>query len=664
MNYQRLTYACTVFLSSSLLFLVQPIVARTMLPGFGGSAAVWTTCMLFFQAVLLLGYLYSHLLTKHLHFRTQAIVHTAVILVSLAALRLGHGTGDEASHYPLLRVLGLLQVSIGLPYFVLSTTSPLMQAWYSRTGAGRVPYRLFALSNAASLLALILYPLLWETMFTLHVQILAWSVAYGVFGLLGLALRWLAGSNGHVPESVPAANGISWRSAGLWVLLAFCPSVLWLAIANHLSQSVAAIPFLWVLPLTLYLLSFVVTFERESWYKPQWARWLLPVAWVGMLVGLFGEALALHFKWIIAIDCASLFIISVFCHGELARRKPHPSRLTDFYLWVALGGAMGSVFVAVIAPLIFRQYLELPLALALAIVIGAVLGFGIRSKATLIRLAVTAGAGLIVALVMKPSGAVDLVEARNFYGALRVQDQGSVETAYRSLYNGTVLHGIEWLSPSRSRWATAYYGTESGVGKLLDGQGREPMRVGVIGLGVGTVAAYAEPGDYFRFYEINPLVIRVARHDFRFLAECRGKVDVVEGDARLRLEHEPSQRFDSLVVDAFSGDSIPVHLLTREAFDIYERHLNRDGVIAIHVTNKYLDLDPVLAEMAETIGMDGVAITSNPDLERRTSLASWVLLGRPGGLLERVRPCGTPLRRRPDLEVWTDDFHNLLQIIH
>jgi SAM-dependent methyltransferase len=319
--------------------------------------------------------------------------------------------------------------------------------------------------------------------------------------------------------------------------------------------------------------------------------------------------------------------------------------------------------VALVAPVVFDEYLELPLGIGLAVILGAVLAFQVRSRGTVLRIIGTSSAAIVVSMFLNPNAQGNRFEQRNFYGALRVQDQGSVETAYRSLYNGTVLHGLQWLAPTRSRWTTTYYGPDSAVGRLLDPQGRGQMRVGVIGLGVGTVAAYAQPGDYFRFYEINPLVIRVARNDFRYLAECRGRVDVVEGDARLSLEREAPENFDVLIVDAFSGDSIPVHLLTREAFETYCRHLAPGGSIAIHITNRYVDLAGLLGATARALGADAVVVTSNADVDRKTSFAKWAVLGTSGGSIERARGAADPNPLHARLRVWTDDFHNLFQVL-
>jgi hypothetical protein len=652
-----------VFASSSLLFLVQPVVARTMLPAFGGSASVWTTCTLFFQAVLLLGYLYAHALTRWFDGRTQAAIHVGLLLCSVLLLRPeAKVSSDHAGSNPLAGILLLLPATIGLPYLLLSTTGPLVQYWYAHAVPGSPPYRLFALSNAASLAALLSYPFVFERILTLQTQITVWKWAYLLYALLASGAAFLTRRNLSRPRAPQLSHATPMRRKALWLLLAFCPAVLWLAVANHLSQSVAAIPFLWVVPLAIYLLTFVLCFDSDAWYRPRVFRWLLPPAWVGMAFGLAADTLALDFRVLIAIFTVSLFVVCMLCHGELARRKPDPQELTGFYLWVALGGALGSVFVGLIAPVVFVQYLELPLAVILSALLGLVLVYGLRSKGLVMRLAGTCAAAFVFAVWFNPASAQNHFESRNFYGSLRVLDEGNGESSVRALYNGAILHGVQWMSPQRRRETTAYYAPESGVGRVLTTRSSTPIRVGAIGLGVGTIAAYARPGDEYRFYEINPLVVRIAQTEFRYLPECAGTVDVREGDGRLTLEAEPPHGFDVLVLDAFSGDSIPVHLLTREAFAAYWRHLKPHGVLAAHVTNKYVDLGPLIASTARDFGKRAVLVRSSGDPARRVSAAVWAIVGTEGPAFEAAAARGNtlPAQGRP----WTDDFNNLFQVLN
>jgi hypothetical protein len=660
-NVKRLGFVCTIFLSSTLLFLIQPIVARMILPAFGGTAAVWTTCTLFFQVVLLIGYLYAHLTTLWLTPSRQVWLHVSLLAVSVVVLYLGAPVlKNSGGSHPLPRILALLQLSVGLPYLMLSTTGPLVQTWYARSFGKEVPYRLFALSNAASLGALLAYPLFFEPYLALQAQNLLWKWGYvGFAGLCGFS-AWM--SRRAPAKRSQKAEPVAASTRLLWLVLAFCPAVLWLAVSNHLSQSVAAVPFLWVLPLSIYLLSFVLCFERDGWYRPRLFRWLLVFAWAGMAFGISAESLPMHFEWIFIIFAISLLIICIFCHGELAARKPPTGELTSFYLWVALGGALGSAFVAVVAPLVFQQYFELPIGIVLSVLIGIALLYH-ASRRVMARLVITCLAGFIYAIWLSPTQQGTRIVVRNFYGSLKVVDDGAVETASRSLINGRILHGVQWMAPDRCRWATTYYAPESGIGQVLSQLGPEPARVGVIGLGVGTVAAYGRQGDYYRFYEINPLVIHLANNEFHFLAQTPARHDVIEGDGRLALAQDPPQHFDVLILDAFSGDSIPIHLLTKEAFDLYMRNLKPDGILAIHITNKYLDLGRLVRRTADSLHREAWLVTNAADPSRKVSASSWVILVPPGksGPLDGV---AHPIQLRPNLLVWTDDFNNLLQVLN
>ena len=411
----------------------------------------------------------------------------------------------------------------------------------------------------------------------------------------------------------------------------------------------APVPFLWVLPLSVYLLSFIVCFGGTSWYRPHVFRWLLPASWIAAVYSI-AQPGGLRVE-IVAFS-AALFVWCVFCHGELARTKPESRRdLTFFYLMLASGGALGGLFVGIVAPNVFRTYLELPIGIVATVLLALPLVFGVTSKARLIRLAVVALAAFVIA-VRYEAGAGDVVQLRNFYGALQVSDAGTGEDAFRSLYNGRTLHGVEFLSAARSRTATTYYGPQSGVGRVLGVDGM-PRRVAAVGLGVGTIAAYSRAGDFYRFYEINPAVIDIARQDFHFLGESPARVDVVTGDGRLALEKEPAQSFDVIVLDAFSDDSIPVHLLTKEAFATYFRLLRGDGVIAIHLTNRYLDLEPVVESLAAAFGKRVMPVHNAANPEHQVLASDWaVVYGH--------AQSGVPTSSKPP---WTDDYSNLFQVL-
>jgi SAM-dependent methyltransferase len=642
---KRLPFYFAIAFSSVLLFSIQPIMTKAILPGFGGSAGVWVTAMLFFQSMLLMGYLYSYLLTRFLPRKVQSLVHLILLVLSLSLLPVtphpGFATGN-----PALSILFVLLVSVGLHYFLLSSTSSLLQSWFAASYTGVFPYRLFALSNTGSLLALLAYPILIEPWLPASVQLRAWSVAYGVLVLTACIAAVIHWSTDPVHDSVETSG--SARRPFLWTGLAACASALWLAVANHLSQEVAPVPFLWVLPLSLYLLSFILCFGGRNWYRPAWFRWLLPVAWI---LASYSIARPAGLRLEISAFSLALFIWCMFCHGELSRTRPQGRRgLTFFYLMLAFGGALGGVFVGVIAPNVFTTYLELPIGIVASVLLALPLIYRITSPVRLTRLTVVSLVAFIVAVRFQ-AGSGDIVHWRNFYGALQVNDTGLGDVAFRSLYNGRTLHGVEFLSPSRNQLATTYYGPESGAGRALRSDGRT-RRVGVVGLGAGTLAVYGRKGDSFRFYEINPVVIRIASQYFHFLDGSPAQTEVVAGDGRLALEKEPPNSFDVIVLDAFSDDSIPVHLMTREAFAGYFRVLKSDGILAIHLTNRYLDLEPVVESLAASFHKGVVPVHNRAQPDLQILAADWDLLS--GRANERDRPT---------TRMWTDDYSNLFQVL-
>lgn len=668
-----LFYALTIFVSAFLLFQVQPVIAKVILPWFGGSAAVWTTCMLFFQVVLLLGYLYAHCLIRYCKPKVQATIHLALLALSVLLLPVAPNpawkpAGDTE---PILRIIGVLAASVGLPYFLLSTTGPLVQAWFARTSRGAVPYRLYALSNLGSMLALLGYPTLVEPLVTNHHQLLGWSIAYAVFLALCGVLAWrTAGVKDFAAEPV-AADPIEtappgWGVQTLWLALAACASALLLAVTNHLCQNVAAIPFLWLLPLTLYLLTFIICFERDGWYRREIFRWLLVAVLGGMCYGLYEMDSSTNLRLLIPLYSAGLFICCMVCHGELARRKPHPRYLTSFYLMLSLGGAVGGLFVAFVAPSVFKGFFELPVGLA-ACAILALIVFRKNTKVYAVwAVLAVAVVGACAHNVLQVSYG-NRILCRNFYGGLTVHDSGpaSEAGAVRTLSHGTVDHGEQFLAPARHGQPTTYYGPQSGVGMAIRLTQQPGQRVGVIGLGAGTLAAYGRAGDYYRFYEINPLVLRLARSQFTFLDDCKARAEVAMGDARLSMEREPSQQLDVLAVDAFSGDSIPVHLLTREAFALYFRHLKPDGVLAVHISNHHLDLGPVVKNLADAFHKGALLIDNDEDEDNEVFSSTWVLVtGRAGFLdIPELKKAGTAFGLRAHLRTWTDDYSNLFQIL-
>lgn len=675
-----LPYAATILVSAFLLFQVQPMAAKMILPWFGGSAAVWTTCLLFFQVVLLLGYLYSHGLYRFLRPRWQAAVHIGLLIASLASLPVVPNVSWKPSgaEDPTWRILGLLAATVGLPYFLLSTTGPLMQAWYALRG-NRFPYRLYALSNAGSMFALLSYPVMFEPLLTTWQQGVAWSLGYGLFVVCCGATAFLF--RGTKPAAAAQEEASAARPAAqtifLWIALPACASILLLAVSNHLSQNVAAIPFLWVLPLSLYLLSFILCFEGSGWYRRNPFLQLFALAMGSMAYALSGEFDNASIKVMIPLFSAGLFICCMVCHGELVKLRPDPRYLTSFYVMISIGGALGGVVVGFIAPHFFRGYYEFPMGIvATAILLIHVLSqdpesplYGDwKTPGWLAAVALSTALAVYLGLQVGRQSRDARTMVRNFYGGLRVDDTGTPDDAeaVRKLTHGTINHGEQFLNPQRRMWPTTYYGRNAGIGLAIETRQQRPaIRVGIIGLGTGTLAAYGRPGDYYRFYEINPLVIDIANTQFTYLGDSKARVETALGDARLSLEREAPENFDVLAVDAFSSDSIPIHLMTREAFQVYFGHLKPTGILAVHVSNKYLALEPVVKVVAESLGKRSIMVDTEDDPDTGTFGSTWVLVsGDPAFFeIERVKSAGAPIRGRAGLRVWTDDYSNLFQIV-
>jgi hypothetical protein len=668
--------------------------------------------------------LYALWLIDYVRPKWQRRIHVALLAASILALPVipkdaWRPTGWED---PTLRILGLLAITLGLPYLLLSATSPILQAWYARRPEAAQPYRLFAFSNAGSMLGLLSYPVVVEPFFSVRHQALGWSAAYVALAVLlaGVALlppeeavgirQQERGKWGNAETRVVATSPFSppnpesrnrnpseepqtlqWGLRYVWMALAACASTLLLAITNHMTQNVAAVPMLWVVPLSLYLLSFIVCFGSERWYRRNVFLRLLAVALAGMASLLSPQFLNARLTILIPAFSAGLFVCCMVCHGELARLKPHPSRLTSFYLMVSLGGALGGVFAGLVSPRLFRGTFELQVGMATCAVLTLVVLH--RDPRSIFYRARWQPAWLLVlalglALVANLSFGIHQeisqarVMVRNFYGTLRVIDllapkivliRGDTarslepEPGERKLMHGTIDHGLQFLGDlDRRRQPTSYYGPGSGVGLALrEARERGPIRVGVIGLGPGTLATYGRPGDHYTFYEINPLVIQLARTEFSFLSDCRAGITIVPGDARFALERQPPQGFDLLAVDAFSGDAIPVHLLTREAFAVYFRHLKPPGVVAINVSNRYVNLQPVVQRAAESLGKQAVTIVNAEDELRAISRATWVLVSGRQAFFDRdfIKQASAPPRPTTGLRVWTDDYSNLLRAL-
>ncbi len=636
------------------------MMAKRLLPVFGGSASVWAVCLVFFQSMLLLGYLYAHGLARRLTPRSQAVVHAGLCGMALLALsRVSAPPMEAGAGSPAAWIVIQLGLAIGLPYLMLSATSPLLQHWYAQLYPSGQAYRLFAWSNLSCVAALLAFPFWLEPRWAWGeiAQLWKWGfVIVAVLHLLSAGLVWK-----RRPASVkPVSEGkddspILRRSVVLWLYWAFLGSGLLVSVTDHLCLIVAPFPMLWVLPLLLYLMSFVVTFEsdryRRSWGVPAGFAGLLAMAWALTYLAparMLGPG--------VAIFSLGLFAVCLMVHGELAASRPPQRHLTSFYIAMAAGGAMGSVFVALIAPLVFRQMIEMPLLLGLSAVTALFLVYGrslpgdaLAAVATVLVLSAAGGNWLAL---QSHVVAVD----RNFYGSMRVtESEGRAGSGrLRTIVHGSVNHGSQYMDKERRRTPLAYYTSQTGVGQLLSRQGAGPRRVGLVGLGAGALAAYGHVGDVFRFYEINPLVVKMATTYFSYLSDSPARVEVVLGDARIMLSREPDQRFDVLAVDAFTGDSVPVHLLTREAMAIYSRHLKPDGVLALHLSNLHLDLTKVALALGREMNWRTSVISTPADRQLESVGAVWVLMDR--------SPVGRGLPPSPG-PLWTDERSSLLQVL-
>jgi SAM-dependent methyltransferase len=663
-------YATAIFLGAFLLFLVQPIIAKQILPWFGGSAAVWATCMVFFQMVLLVGYAYADFTTRRLTPKRQAILHVTLLVLSLLVLPITPDVAwkPQGEENPSWRILGLLTLTIGLPYFILSTTSPLLQAWFARR-FHIVPYRLFALSNLASLLALLAYPVAVEPWVTTYIQSIAWSVCYALF----VALCAYAAISSARAETLAAAAPVAETVAEppprplrqlTWLMLAAMASFLLLAFTNHICQNVASLPFLWILPLSLYLATFILCFDHPRWYRRN--VFLLLAAVLLPLMAWYSDSLNL--KLVVPMYLAGLFVCCMFCHGELTLLKPAPRYLTRYYLMISLGGAIGGLLVGLVAPYVLTGYFELAIGLIACALLLLYRTFRMAWWSMLVS------AGVVGATAYGAGKAVDYqiansrIMMRNFYSVLKTRETEE-PTPFRSLVHGGIMHGGQLMSPQYRLRPSSYFGTSSGYGRMFASLPDTPRKVGVIGLGAGSIIAYARKGDTFRFYEINPQVVDVANREFTFMQDTPAKIEVVLGDGRLSLEREPSQQFDVLAMDAFSGDSIPMHLLTRQAMEIYLRHLKPGGVLAFQATNRFINIAPIVASLAAEFGLAAVLVTDFPENEEGpnywTASTDQVLVTTNRKLLEAdpIHSVATEIPVPPGFRVWTDDFNNLLRVL-
>ena len=636
-------HAGAVFLSAFLLFAIQPVLGKALLPWFGGTSSVWTLCLLFFQSLLLAGYAYAH--------KTNKITHLILLAISLFALPVALHPRDQSD--PVLSLLATLLFSAGLPCFVICSTSPLLQRWSTLDN----PYRLYALSNAASLAALISYPVLIEPLLPLSVQFKIWSVLYALFAVLCAAAVW----NSRQAPAAPTPRPTAWKSWLLWIMLSAVGSGLLMATTNQMCQEVASVPFLWIVPLVIYLVSFIIAFEHPQFIGRRYlglaASIAIPAACALSVAGTNVNVL-LH----LLVDSLALLLCLMLLNLELSMTKPEANALTRFYLAMAVGGTVGGVFVALGAPRLFTSFLEFPILLALAAMLtllqrfrsGEFKTFGdasILSRASAFGLLVA----VLVPIVVYDTRPGILVRQRNFYGVLRVTEYGE-NFKRRVMTHGQTTHGLQFLHPQLNQQPTSYYSRTTGVGmglrRALD-QAPQGARIGLVGLGVGTLAAYGRPGDTFRFYEINPQVIQLANQYFSYLSQSKARVEVIEGDARLQLAAEPAQNYDAIIVDAFNSDSIPMHLLTAECGLIYRRNLKPGGRLLIHVSNRTLNLDPVVRGLARYLGMSAIRLDNNADPAIGMYAATWMELSM------RERPAG----ESAPAVLWRDEYASLWPLL-
>ncbi len=684
----NLIFCLVSLLGAFLLFQIQPVISKFILPWFGGSPGVWTTCMLFFQVVLFGGYSYAHVLARWKP-KTQAWVHGVALLGAALMLPIVPDTvlKPTGAEEPVTRILLLLLMTVGLPYLVLSATSPLIQVWFTHRYPKRSPWRVYSLSNIGSLTALLSYPVLIETRWDVLAQAQIWSWTFVVVALLRgvCAVANQRRGNEITPEGDLHPHAAihqgrpTWYQRCLWLVLPAFASMTLLATTNHVCVDVAVIPFLWVLPLSLYLLSFIICFDPPRWYAR--AAWAIPAT---ALLFLASGLYELPWDWSpgfiteLVIFIGTMFFVCMVCHGELARLKPDTRHLTEYYLLMSAGGALGGLAVSGLAPLVFDRFVEWSLALLGGFALAAWISFRALSpnwhgaKLGIWRAGwiVLVLAGLVPMWFWEFSPTDDLERGRNFYGVLSVSDDTHEVTGetFRSFRSNGTVHGRQSLAPGRPREPLTYYGHDTGVGIALDSlSGNPAARVGVIGMGAGSVACYAEKEQTYRFYEINPAAIDIALRRFTFISDLQERGAIYElalGDARLTLEHEQPQGYDVLLVDAFSGDSVPVHLLTSEAFELYLRHLAPDGIIAVHVTNHSLNLAPVVERAAKEFGLTPIRIaTARPESATGGYRTDYLLLTRNEAFIAAHPPAPPPDARDIDVPLWTDHRHNLFQIL-
>jgi hypothetical protein len=701
-------YSIVIFLSAFLLFQIQPIISRFILPWFGGTPTVWSTAQLFFQILLLGGYAYSHLLTVRWSPHRQTTIHSISLLVAAIFIILmtiywgvpilpDDRNKPDPLGDPIIHILLILLLGVGLPFFLLSTTGPLLQNWFRLTEKGRSPYHLYALSNAGSMIALISYPFIVEPVMRLKTQAWIWGTLFLIFlffvGYCAARVRFHLKDVAYIKNIDIGSTKYRYgklknKSLFYWTILASIGSTMLLAITNQISQEVAVFPFLWILPLALYLLTFILCFSSEKWYSRNFIVLGLSISTALFLLILINYPMNIIIQ--VILYAALLFFGCMVCHGELYKSRPSAVHLTTFYLMVSLGGALGGLFVNLIAPHIFKGFWELHLSLILLYILliyslikdSSSIMHGKRFWITApILLGLFAFLTTFSMLIIRTTVLNVNYISRNFYGIIRVWEPPNKDPSYSKLTmsHGVTLHGYQFRSDELKTTPTSYYGNLSGISKAIvslrwrqqSSYGISSLRVGVVGLGVGTLAAYGQEGDYFRFYEINPDVINIAQGEnayFSYLSDTDADYEIILGDGRLSLENEllnENNHFDILIMDAFSDGAVPTHLLTKEAFSIYFQHLNPDGVLAVNVSNHHLDLVPIVVEQGDYFGYNNVLIRNNISDEANTP-SSWIILSKDSSIFESpylYEYRSNYMVNENKIKQWTDDYISMYRII-
>ncbi|KPL85385.1 fused MFS/spermidine synthase [Herpetosiphon geysericola] len=719
-----LLFALTIFTSASLLFVIQPMFARMALPLLGGAPSVWNTALVFYQTVLLLGYGYSHLLTKYFKPRQQVLIHCGLLLTPLLVLPIAIPAGWQAptTDFPIAWLLSLFAVALGLPFFVVSASSPLLQAWFGSSEQNRNPYVLYAMSNVGSMLALLAYPLIIEPNTSLRLQSDGWRWGYVLLVLLfiGCGIRvWQRAPQVVSSATSQASSPITWQRRLKWIAWSAVPSSLLVSVTTYITTDIVAMPLLWVIPLALYLLTFIFVFANKVLIPKQALVWLMPILVMLVILTIITGANS-PILLLLILHLASLFVVTMVLHQQLADDRPEPQKLTEFYLLMSLGGVIGGIFNGLIAPLIFNSVWEYPLMLCLGLMlapwrkpkptnrqewlqslykpglmivlsIGLVLllkafnyeedtlGYGILFSVTMllaysqsrnpVSFGLSIGGFFAVVSLIGFTRSTLVYQERSFFGVNRIIE---VNDRFNILMHGTTLHGMQFLDPALSKRPLTYYSLNGPLNEIFQvaNQQTTPKNVGVVGLGSGAAACYAQPQDTWKYFEIDPVVIEIAENPqyFSYLSQCTPQAPVVVGDARISLAAE-TKPFDVLIMDAYSSDAIPTHLVTVEALELYLSKLNPDGIIAFHISNRYLNLEPVLHDLAEKLGLLALVHEYHTDedvLEQGNNSTKWVIFTKNQAFYQQFidQYQWRSLQNRPNDRLWTDDYSSIITTLY